>query len=263
MRGRNNSSKERTRRPDKRGEFIGWSRNEILLTSRTANYARVFTELFRDHRQRVVYWSFRSSTVHGHTTRRLILRRTEGFIQISTVFRRCTFFLFHFSASFSVCLCNQFRIRKILFPDYQWSRNSPRNCSHFSHKRAIMQAKPACKHFIFQTVAFPFETPESDRNFWSLRSLYHRHHFLPSIKFGIIRIPANPYCRFLAAIYAVYYNRPRVTISFIHGVAPTRSYFNINNWLTCRETCSSSVKLILNFNVLYILYRKLLGKKRK
>lgn len=94
MRGRNNSSKERTRRPDKRGEFIGWSRNEILLTSRTANYARVFTELFRDHRQRVVYWSFRSSTVHGHTTRRLILRRTEGFIQISTVFRRCTFFFF-------------------------------------------------------------------------------------------------------------------------------------------------------------------------
>lgn len=170
---------------------------------------------------------------------------------------------FHFSASFSVCLCNQFRIRKILFPDYQWSRNSPRNCSHFSHKRAIMQAKPACKHFIFQTVAFPFETPESDRNFWSLRSLYHRHHFLPSIKFGIIRIPANPYCRFLAAIYAVYYNRPRVTISFIRCVAPTRSYFNINNWLTCRETCSSSVKLILNFNVLYILYRKLLGKKRK
>lgn len=103
MRGRNNSSKERTRRPDKRGEFIGWSRNEILLTSRAANYARVFTELFRDHRQRVVYWSFRSSTVHGHTTRRLILRRTEGFIQISTVFPRCTFFFFSFLSLF-LCL---------------------------------------------------------------------------------------------------------------------------------------------------------------
>lgn len=42
------------------------------------------------------------------------------------------------------------------------ARNSPRNCCHFSRKRAIMQAKPACKHFIFQPVAFlPFETPES------------------------------------------------------------------------------------------------------
>lgn len=135
-------------------------RNEIPLTSRAANYMLVLVMLSRETTDDVVVLFFNHEHEHEPATiHRLIVRRQRCSIPISaTCFPSLPplppplFSTFQPAPEFA-----RFYFQIIL------ARNSPRNCCHFSRKRAIMQAKPACKHFIFQPVAFlPFETPESD-----------------------------------------------------------------------------------------------------
>lgn len=122
------------------------SRNEIPLTSRAANYTLVLVMLSRETTDDVAVSFLQPRTRTRDDSDSLSRSPPRASLPppplFSTFQPAPEFARFYFQITLA--------------------RNSPRNCCHFSRKRAIMQAKPACKHFIFQPVAFlPFETPES------------------------------------------------------------------------------------------------------
>ena len=157
---------------------MGWSRNEILLTGPCRElHARVHRAFFAVELAGQAALLLRFVLFKTSNT---LFNPSKGFnlslnlchpptLVIFFLFSLFSLFLYFFLLLISQSPVRE-RIRKILYPDYrrfpQFRPLPARNCSHFSRKRAIMQAKPACKHFIFQTgAAFPFETPESDRSF--------------------------------------------------------------------------------------------------
>lgn len=153
---RNNSSKggERTRHSDKR-KNLWYGRGMKFPWRVVPRITRLYSSCFLAKPPTMSRFRFFNHE-HEHATihERLIVRRYRFSIPISASLPPPPpplFSTFQPAPEFA-----RFYFQITL------ARNSPRNCCHFSRKRAIMQAKPACKHFIFQPVAFlPFETPES------------------------------------------------------------------------------------------------------